>query len=821
MIVSEASLRALEFESLLALVASQSATDLGHERILALRPLVDRPELDRRRELQREVGRLIAEGSLVSSRERDLGPILRGLEAFDQDLGGRDLLEIGAMLQTTDAIVARVASADPPCPTLGELTGVLPRLGELARRLHKTFDARGEIREDASPLLATLRGRIRGVRQRIYDQLSGMVEENREHLSEETIPMRGGRLVLVLQAGARGKVPGLMHGRSGSGKSYYFEPLDAVENNNQLQQAVEDEMAEKRRILLEVIGLLRDNLPAVRAHAELLAQVDAQQAAFRFGERSGGGLAEIGARHQLRLIQARHPLLDPALSGWRSETLGQQGHTGSIVPLDLTLDGERRALVITGPNAGGKTVALKTTGIFALAHQCGLPVPAAAGTRLPIFSALVATVGDDQDLLADRSTFSGRLLRLREAWDAADADALIVLDELGSGTDPEEGAALSSSLLEGLLERRSLVLVTTHLTQVAAFALEAEGAVCAAMQFDPATGRPTYRLFPGPPGGSEALALAERLGLPRAWLDRAERWLGSEHRNLRRMLEELERHRAELLATQESLSEELQSAEQLRRRLEERETELATERRGLAEKTKRQLEVFRIDATQKLRAEIERLQEATRLARLEPRLALANPEVAQARKESLGAIVERVLTEAPVVQEEPELEELPVRVGGRVRHRRLGWVGVLEKLERGRAQVRVDGRTLLCKDKELVGAAEKEQVRATPVPVRPVIDREALMGRRSDAAPSAASQSPAELNLVGARVEAALERLDNYLDQAMLSPRTSVRVIHGHGSGRLRAAVRDHLRKHPAVDALRPGAPDEGGDGATVVELSR
>lgn len=808
MILSEASERALEFPALLALLARGAATDLGHDRLMALRPTADRGELETRRRRYDEVARLLADRSLVPSRERDLQPILRGLAQLDQDLGGRELIEIGSLIETTGEAAARIHAADPPCPALAERIAGLAPLDDLARKLRKTFDGRGEIREDATPRLAELRGRIRVTRQKIYDQLSGTVELHREHLSEETIPMRAGRLVLVLQSGARGKVPGLVHGRSGSGRSFYFEPLDAVEGNNQLQQAVEDEQAEKARILLEVIGLLRGRLDDLRDHADLLGELDLHQAAFRFAEKSGGHLADISARQEIVLTKARHPLLDPALAELRQEALGKEGHKGSITPLDLSLDEDRRALVITGPNAGGKTVSLKTTGLFALLHQCGLPLPAEAGSRMPLFRAVVATVGDDQDLLADRSTFSGRLLRLREAWEEAGRESLVVLDELGSGTDPEEGAALSIALLEGLLARRGLILVTTHLTQVAAFALEAEGAFCAAMQFDVATGQPTYRLLPGPPGGSEALSLAQRLGLPKAWTDRAEELLGSEHRDLRRMLEELERHRAELQAVQSGLEEELKSAENLRRRLAEREQELADEKRGLADKLRKQLDAFRLETQAKLRIEIEAL-----------RARAADAKQAGASKmPAAGEILGRLFAEAPALPEEEE-EELPLKVGGLVRHRRLGWIGTLEKLERGKAQVKVDGRTLLCKDKEIVGSAGKK----APAPAATSKARPSDLLIRTRAAIEVPDRGEirSELNLIGQRVEAALQVLDDYLDRAVQSAARSVRIIHGHGSGKLRQAVREHLRGHRAVASLRAGAPEEGGDGATVVELDR
>jgi DNA mismatch repair protein MutS2 len=408
----------------------------------------------------------------------------------------------------------------------------------------------------------------------------------------------------------------------------------------------------------------------------------------------------------------------------------------------------------------------------------------------------VATVGDEQDLLADRSTFSGRLLRLKEAWEHAGPDALVLLDELGSGTDPEEGAALAEALLEGLLEKGSLGVITTHLAQLAAAALELSGASCAAMEFDPGSGRPTFRLVPGPPGASEALALARRLGLPAEWLDRAEARLGSEHRDLRRLIAEVERVRQELAETRDSLEVERSDAEKLRRRLAEESAALAEERRSVSGKLKSELEQFRRDTTEKLRREEARLRE-----RFE-----------EGRRKGLAAeAVGELFASAPTFGAPEPVPEGPLVVGRPVRHLGLGWQGVLEKLEDGRAEVLVRGKRLRARPEELAPAG--------PPPVLTRKEREAslqpaaLRGREGDLDEPVAR----EINLIGVRVEPALEQLDAYLDQALLSSRQEVRVVHGHGSGRLREAVRQHLRGHRGVAEIRPGAPNEGGNGATVV----
>jgi DNA mismatch repair protein MutS2 len=799
-ILSQATANALEFPSLLAVVSHFAASDLGRERVLALQPFEDEGELRRRRILFEEASRLVGERSLVPNFEVPLGDLLVRLTSGRPPLEGIDLVRLADLGKASRAAVVRIREAVPPCPALGEMARELPDLDPLLRRIERMLDRRGEVREDASPRLAALRKQIRTVRDQIYRELGDYVSSHKEDLSEETIPMRGGRLVVVLQSGARGRTGGLVHGRSATGRSFYFEPLQVVETNNTLQQSVEDEEAERRRILIELIEAARASLPALREHARFLGELDLLQAAVRFGDRCGGSLPEIGPRHDLRLLAARHPLLDPCLADVREEALGQAGHSGDIVPLHIELAADRRILVITGPNAGGKTVALKTTGILSLLAQCGFPIPAGPGSRTPFLRRLVATVGDEQDLLADRSTFSGRLLRLKEAWEGAGPDSLILLDELGSGTDPEEGAALAEALLEGLLEKRSLGVITTHLAQLAAAALELDGATCAAMEFDPDTGRPTFRLVPGPPGASEALALARRLGLPAEWLDRAEARLGSEHRDLRRLIAEVERVRQELAETREGLEIERADAEKLRRRLAEERAALEEERRSVGRRMKTELDQFRRETTERLRREVDRLRERFEEGR---------------RRGLAEEAVQTLFVEAPVFEEEEPEPEGTLAVGGTVRHRGLGWTGVLEKLEDGRAEVVVRGKRVRCRPEELAPAnpenraARRERERETrAVPGVPV---SAQGGGDIEE-----SVSP-EINLIGMRVEPALEHLDSYLDQALLASRKQVRVIHGHGSGRLRQAVREHLKGHRGVAGIRSGAPNEGGDGATVV----
>ncbi|HEV8630750.1 MAG TPA: Smr/MutS family protein [Thermoanaerobaculia bacterium] len=796
--VSAASLAALEYPALLAALAALGATDLGRGRIAELLPLAGGEPLAERRTAYEEAGRLLGDGALVPSLETPLAPLLQRAGGAPPGLSGRDVVALADLLEATAPVMARIAAAEPPCPALAARAAALPDPEPLRRQIRRTLDRRGEVREDASPELQRLRGTIRRQRDLLYQDLQGIVQEHRELLSEETVPMREGRLVLMLQAGARGRVPGLVHGRSATGKSFYFEPLAAVDGNNRLQQAWEEEEAERRRLLAELADELRRQLPMLLAHADFLAGLDLLQAAQRFAAQARATLPELSAEPSLRLRAARHPLLDPALAPLREAALGQPGHRGAVVPLDLELTPERRALVITGPNAGGKTVALKTAGLLTLMALAGLPVPAATGSVMPLLASLVATVGDEQDLLADRSTFSGRLLRLKEAWQLAGPRSFVLLDELGSGTDPEEGAALAGALLEGLLARGALVLLTTHLGRLAGEAMELPGAACAAMEFDPATGEPRYHLLPGPPGSSEAIALARRLGLASELLASAEARLGPEGREYRRLLAEVERLRGELALRLEEAAAERRRAGSERERLERERAELEAERRSVAQRSRRDLEAFRVQVRGQLGREVERLAEQLQAGK---------------RRGLAESATSRLFAEAPT-PELPVEEGIggPLEVGAAVRHRALGWQGTLEKLGAGRAEVRVGGKRLRCRPEELLlmstsGSPAGAAPSASPRTLRPAA--------QTPEKPAV----PIELMLIGERAAGALDRLDAYLDEALRDGRDEVRVVHGHGSGRLRQAVRQHLAGHPAVASWRPGEDGEGGNGATVVRL--
>lgn len=793
-VASGATLEALELPSLLALVAQFGATDVGRKEILELRPSRSQSELEHQQARVRDTWKILEDGALVPSQEEPLLPLLAGLGAGELSIDGTHLVQLATVLRITHQAIEMVRSSEIDTPSLDALLAGLPDTEPLRRRIVKSLDTRGRVRDDASSQLIRLRRQAHRVRDGLYKLLQQTLVKDGEHFSEDTVSLKDGRLTLLLDAKARGRVGGLVHGRSGSGRNLHFEPLSAVDGNNRLQETIEEEEVERRRILTELIREAQSELGAIERHFEVLGTLDLLQAVCRFADQTESLLPEVDGGNDLRLLGARHPLLDPRLASLRERALGQAGHLQPAIPLDLDLDAAQRVLVITGPNAGGKTVALKTVGLLALVAQCGLPIPVAAGSRLPIFETVMAMVGDEQDLLADQSTFSARLMRLKEAWEIAGDASLVLLDELGSGTDPEEGSALAVALLEGLLESRTLAILTTHLTQLAAVALESTGAGCAAMEFDADTGGPTYHLRPGAPGGSQALALARRLELPAAWLDRAETLLGSEHRDLRRLLAEVEGVRQQLATTQAGLEVQSRDLERQQQRLTDELMATKQERQRVGQRMQEEVERFRRQVTGQLRQEMERLQE----------------QVAKGRKKGLVvAGVGRLFEDAPKTELEETTEFVP-EVGAQVRHLSLGWNGRLEKVKQGTAAVVVHGKRIRCAVEDLATVRETTKQESRRPPKVVLSTSTAVDG-----------DVPVELNLVGYRVEQALDELDRYLDRALLSSHRQVRVIHGFGSGRLRQAVREYLEPHPAADGFRSGRKKEGGDGATVVTLNK
>jgi DNA mismatch repair protein MutS2 len=659
--------------------------------------------------------------------------------------------------------------------------------------LQRSFDPTGEVLDTASPRLGGLRRAVRIAYERLRTRLDQFIHsgELAGSLQEPIVTLRGGRYVIPIRADARGKVKGIVHDASGSGQTLFVEPIVAVEMGNAWREAQLAEQAEIERILDELSMLVAAQAAPLRETLDALARFDFWAAKARLAEEMDGIAAEIADRPEIVMLGARHP-----------------GLSGRVVPIDLRLGGDYTALVVTGPNTGGKTVALRTLGLLSLMHQSGLHVPADAGTKLPVLRDVFADIGDEQSVAQSLSTFSGHLRSIVRIVAGAGPNCLVLLDELGAGTDPTEGSALAQALLDYFIRSGALVAATTHYAELKLYAHTTPQARNAAVEFDVETLRPTYKLTIGLPGQSQAFAIAERLGLPTAVVDDARSRLTDEQQAFEETLASI---KATQLETAEALSRARQAEERARAAL------------AAADDERRRARRERDESTKSARDEAERLVDEVRAEVRGIRRRLERETLTQ---RSLDEDMERAkaqLDRLPVPEPEAPrpVSATPIawRTGMRARTRN-GGEGRIVALEKGGRRATIEAGGLR------ISAAVEDLEPATGADPDAASAAGRLAGSRSGSSGSAARLQferartvASSLDLRGAKVQEALEVLDRYLDDASLAGLEQALVIHGLGTGALRDAVRDHASAHPLVKSWRAGERGEGGDGATIVTL--
>jgi DNA mismatch repair protein MutS2 len=700
--------------------------------------------------------------------------------------GGRldpeHFLEIAETLDATSRLAT--ALAEERRPLLRELGRQLHPLPAVRTTLARSFDPVGELLDTASPRLGGLRAAVRVAYDRLRRRLDSLVaSELGGALQEPIVTLRNGRYVVPVKAEARSRVKGIVHDASGSGQTLFVEPLVVVELGNAWREALAAEREEIERILDELSALVGANGPELRETLEALARFDLWAAKAQLAAEMDGVRAETAERPEVVLLGARHP-----------------GLTGRVVPIDIRLGDGYTALVVTGPNTGGKTVTLRTLGLLALMHQAGLHVPAHAGSRLPVFRDVFADIGDEQSIAQSLSTFSGHLRRITRIVEAAGPGTLVVLDELGAGTDPTEGSALAQALLDHFIRAGALVAATTHYAELKAYAHTTDQARNASVEFDLETLSPTYRLTIGLPGGSQAFAIAERLGLPGPIVaDARSRLSDSQHA--------FEETLARIRATEGETSDALERARAAEAR--------AADALRHADEERRRARRERDDVVRTARVEAERLVDdlrddvRTTRRRLE-RETVTVPAIDQAvarAEESLGRLPE---AEPVAVAASPPAAPRSWRVGERARSRSGGWEGRIAALEKGGRRATLEAGGM--------------RVSVVVDDLEPAMGGDGGKAQSSSASAAALQLSRARtvassLDLRGARVDEALDALARYLDDAALAGLDRVTIIHGLGTGALRDAVRAQASGHPQVKDVRPGERGEGGDGATVLSL--
>jgi DNA mismatch repair protein MutS2 len=790
----------LEFPAVRARLADHTSFQPSRRLAESLAPSADRVIVVRGLDETDQARALLQERPGVGiGAAHDIEPSI-GRAARGGRLDPQQFLEIGETLDAASRLATSLA--DERRALLRELGRRLHPLPALRSTLTRSFDPIGELLDTASPRLGGLRAAVRVAYDRLRRRLDSLVgSELGGALQEPIITLRNGRYVVPIRAEARSRVKGIVHDASGSGQTLFVEPLVVVELGNAWREAQSAVEEEEGRILDELSALVGANATLLRETLEALAQFDFWMAKAQLAAELDGVRPELADRSEVVLLSARHP-----------------GLTGRVVPIDLRLGDGYTALVITGPNTGGKTVALRTLGLLSLMHQAGLHVPAASGSRLPVFRDVFADIGDEQSIAQSLSTFSGHLRSITRIVEHAGPDTLVLLDELGAGTDPTEGSALAQALLDHFIRSGALVAATTHYAEIKVYAHETAAARNASVEFDLETLSPTYRLTIGLPGGSQAFAIAERLGLPAGIVSDARSRLSENQRAFEATLASIRRQEGEIAeAVERARVAETRAADALR----------------VADEERRRARRERDEAVRAARDEAERLVETLRVDVSAVRRRLERETVTAPAIDAALARAEGVLDRIPEPVREVE-RPAPVivrtwRLGERARSRSGGWEGRIAALDKGgtRATLEAGGMrvSVAVDDLELAVGGAAHGDGASGGSGRggagrgsgsgPLDAQSGVSALRLARARSVASS----LDLRGARVEEALDALARYLDDASLASLDQVTIIHGLGTGALRDAVRAEAAAHPLVKSFRAGARVEGGDGATIVKL--
>jgi DNA mismatch repair protein MutS2 len=799
--MSRTALDVLEFDKLLELLRQRTTCAPGRRFVDGLQPGMDRAAITAEFALIRE-----AREWLRAARELGFGGLadpqnwLERIEGTGMVLEAREFLDAATLLETAGWLRQQFREEETKFPLLAARAAALGEFKELLTVIRRSVLPNGEISDDASPALRRIRASTNQTRDAIQKTLKHILRTKNAEAGEDYVTLRNDRFVIPLRAENRRSVPGVVHGASATGQTIFMEPLETVETNNQLVQLREDEAAEIVRILRELTERLqRVREPLVLA-SETIAELDSVFARARFAQEFDAAIPEFSEGSELRLEAARHPVLENKL---RKEDR-------AVVPMSLELGGEERVLVISGPNTGGKTVALKTTGIAALSAQSGIPV-AAQRAVLPFFDRVLVDIGDEQSIAADLSTFSAHMLNLKAMLEAATPESLVLVDEMGTGTAPEEGAALAVALLDEFRAKNCIVLATTHHDRLKTYASTTPGVVNAAVEFDDVNLRPTYRLMVGVPGGSSGIAIARRLGIAEPIIARARSLMAPEALEAAHLIAYLHRSRDELDRMQQQMTAE-------RHALDEERKKLRDEWVGRQQSRIRELEEKFAEMQKRFDENVARVVDAVKERELrgsvEKFARRKSQDVRGEARDELNAAVVQTISESqqdlgvPAAGKE-SLTQAQLQPGTRILVRGFSKPVVLRRIDGTSAEIEAGPLRMKVGIDEITGI-EGASTASTP---------RSSKGSITVRAQASDEGTGGEINLIGCTVEEATERVDKFLDEAALANRSRVRIIHGHGTGALRKGLAQFLSKHPLVDNQSFETEERGGKAVTIVEL--
>jgi len=791
----------LEFDKLRELLRLRTTCVLGKRAVGALEPGTDQPALEMAFAHIREAREwLRAERELGFGGVADPQQWLERIEGPGVVLDAAELLDAASLLETAGWLRQQFREEAVKFPLLAARGASLADFRDALAAIRRCVLPNREISDDASPALRRIRGNIAQTRESIQKALKQILRARNAEAGEDYVTLRNDRFVIPVRAENRRSVPGIMHGASGTGQTVFLEPFETVETNNQLVELAEEEAAEIVRILRELTERLQLLRGALVAAAETIAQMDSIFARARFARDFDAAMPEFTAQNELRLEGARHPVLEDKL----------RRENRAIVPMSLALGGDERVLVISGPNTGGKTVALKTTGIAVFSAQSGIPV-AAQHAVLPLFDRVLVDIGDEQSIAADLSTFSAHMLNLKSILQAATPKSLVLVDEMGTGTAPEEGAALAVALLDEFRAKNCIVLATTHHDRLKTYASTTPGVVNAAVEFDDVNLRPTYRLMVGVPGGSSGIAIAQRLGLAASIIERARALLTPESREAADLIAYLHRSRDELDRMQQQMAAE-------RHALEDERVKLRTQWVERQQKRIKELEGKFAEMQKRFEENVAHVVEAVKERELRGQMEKSTRRKMQdvrgeAREELNTAVVQTLSDSQADLGTSAQMEAASadrLQPGARIRVRGFNKPVIFRRLDGNSVEIEAGPLRMKVAVDEIVGI---EASGPSAGPARTASGGVSVHSQRG------AGERTEEINLIGSTVEEATERVDKFLDDAALAHISKVRIIHGHGTGALRKGLGEFLKTHPLVARQSFETEDRGGKAVTVVEL--
>jgi DNA mismatch repair protein MutS2 len=847
-------LRALEFDRIVSVVTGFAVTPPGRDRLVQLHPFTEPAQVIATLRATTEGVRFLADYPGFPLRApSDLEQILEALNVEGRALEALRLLGLSDYLESVEQARNAVQKL-VGFPILNGLVATVASFkGEIADVRHK-IDPSGEVVDNATPALASIRDRLRRQKAKLRSTLDSFVRgrDTSKYLQDQVVTDRNGRFVLMVRAEHRHSIPGIVHGGSASGASLYVEPLETIEINNDIVALEEQEAEEVRRILLALTDNFRGRPDDLSRTVKVATELDVIQARARLSQMVGGIEPAISQDGSFELRGARHPLLMDAVqqrlnSTGLNFTNSEKFNPVELgpVPVDILLSAPNRILVITGPNTGGKTVALKTAGLFVAMAQAGLHLPVDAGSRLPVFKSMFADIGDEQSISASLSTFSAHITNVVSMDRNLRLPALVLLDEVGAGTDPAEGGALGTAIIDHFRQRNAHLVATTHYDSLKSYASTADGVISAAFGFNPGTFAPTYRLVYGSPGRSLAIEIAARHGMPPAVIAAARNNLSEREKQLAEHLARIDQELHKLQEDRRAVVKERMAVAESERQMRAREDSLrdreAAFRRRVDAKVDEQVRQARkeIDTViEGLKPRAARLSEqaAVRLRTGERMRAVGintgdTGAVRADARAALDDIIARVKDGTTETNATAAPPSAPVDVGARVAVGGLGLEGVVVEIHGKQADVDVRGKRLRAavKDLRVVGSGG-----SASGGTRPAGDAGRDHGGRDprggpgrsgpggvhvnvDLAPREGSLS--ELNVIGCTVDEALDRLDKFIDESTVSDQHELRIVHGHGTGQLRRAIADFLKDHPLVARISTAPQNQGGGGATIVEL--